>query len=593
MTTRAESRLPRSGLVLAMVERTLRDVRQPVVALSIVLVLVLGVLVVAPLVRLVAVTTSPEGIAAWRDVLASPLSENLFWEPLANSIALGLVVGIGAILLGGGLAWLVVLTDVPGRRIIGLLASVPFVLPSFAIALAWESIFRDDRIGGRTGWLWAAGVPVPDWLAWGFVPIAVTLLVHYFSLAFMLIAAALASVNAELTEAGEMTGASRGRVALGVTFPIVLPAIVAAGLLAFAEAISNFAAPALLGLPVRFHTLSTRLYGSISTGQVERGYVLAILLIVLAGVVLFIASRRIGGRRSYATITGKGGRARRLALGRWRWPAAAIAISIGIATTVIPGLALLASSLTRRTGSLAGGLTDHFWLGASDPSIAQGQAGVLRNPRILEAAGTTIALGLAVALAASILGLAIGYVVGRGRGRRIASLVGGLSYLPFLIPGIAFGAVYIALLGRPIGPLPALYGTFALLVIAGAAYTLPFAAQSGRAANGQVAPDLEEAATMAGAGLPRRLAAIIMPLTVRAMIAGAVLVFVKMVRDLSLVVLLVTPATPLLSVVTFRYASEGFAQFANAITVIIAAISVGATLLARRLQGATQPWMDR
>ncbi|MBA3877776.1 MAG: iron ABC transporter permease, partial [Anaerolinea sp.] len=67
----------------------------------------------------------------------------------------------------------------------------------------------------------------------------------------------------------------------------------------------------------------------------------------------------------------------------------------------------------------------------------------------------------------------------------------------------------------------------------------------------------------------------------------------KMVRDLSLVVLLVTPATPLLSVVTFRYASEGFAQFANAITVIIAAISVGATLLARRLQGATQPWMDR
>ncbi|WP_245604525.1 ABC transporter ATP-binding protein [Nocardioides aequoreus] len=79
------------------------------------------------------------------------------------------------------------------------------------------------------------------------------------------------------------------------------------------------------------------------------------------------------------------------------------------------------------------------------------------------------------------------------------------------------------------------------------------------------------------------------PLAARSLLAGAVLVFVKMVRDLSLVVLLVTPATPLLSVVTYRYATEGFAQFANAITVMIAAISVAATVLARRLQGAAQP----
>ena len=51
--------------------------------------------------------------------------------------------------------------------------------------------------------------------------------------------------------------------------------------------------------------------------------------------------------------------------------------------------------------------------------------------------------------------------------------------------------------------------------------------------------------------------------TTSASVAGAVLVFVKIVRDLSLVVLLYTPATPLLSVVAFRYASEGFVQFAN------------------------------
>jgi iron(III) transport system permease protein len=181
----------------------------------------------------------------------------------------------------------------------------------------------------------------------------------------------------------------------------------------------------------------------------------------------------------------------------------------------------------------------------------------------------------------------------RGRNRSISNAVGLLSYLPFLIPGVALGAVYIAQFGRPIGPFPALYGTFALLVIAGAAATLPFAAQSGRSAMSQVAGELEEAATMIGANFVRRLGRIFLPLTIRGLLAGAVLVFVNMARDLSLVVLLVTPTTPLLSVLAFRYASEGFAQFAYAITMIIAIISVTATILARRAQGLAQPWNER
>ena len=105
----------------------------------------------------------------------------------------------------------------------------------------------------------------------------------------------------------------------------------------------------------------------------------------------------------------------------------------------------------------------------------------------------------------------------------------------------------------------------------------------------QVAGDVEDAATLAGASLPRRLLAIYLPLTLRSLLAGAVLVIVKMVRDLSLVVLLFTPAMPLLSVVAYRYASEGFAQHANAITTLIALISICATLAAEKLQGASQP----
>jgi iron(III) transport system permease protein len=566
--------------------------RQPAALLSLVLTLLLVVLVLMPLLRLVA-STLEDGTAVWQQVLASRIARNFFWGPLLNTLALGLITALGTTLLGGFMAWLVVMTDVPGRRLIGILCAVPFALPSFAIALAWESLFRNGLIGGRVGFLQELGVAVPNWLAWGLVPVAATLIAHYFSLAFLMIGAALATINTELLEAAEVTGASRWHIARQITLPIVAPSIVASALLAFAEGVSNFAAPALLGLPVRFHTLSTRLYGAINTGQQVRGYVLAVLLILIAGLMLWASTRATRGRRAYTTITGKGGRRKRQRLGVWRWPLFGLAFGLCLATTLLPGAVLLLSSFTRRTGSLAGGLTAHYWVGLSDPAIAQGQAGVLRNPQIIGATINSLMLGVSVALAATTLGLAIGYVLSRGRFKLQVALIGLLSFLPFLIPDVAFGALYIAQFGRPLGPLPALYGTFALLVLAGAAHNLPFAAQAGRAALGQIAGELEEAAIMTGATFVRRLRDIFVPLAARGLIAGAVLVFVKIVRDLSLMVLLVTPSTPLLSVVTFRYASEGFVQFANAITIIIAAISITATLLARRLQGAAQPWLER
>jgi iron(III) transport system permease protein len=555
-----------------------------------VLTLLLAVLVAAPLLKILWATVAEDGAAVWSQVVWSRLSPNLLYEPLGNTLALGVLTALGTTLIGGFLAWLVVLTDVPFRRTLGALAALPFMIPSFAAAFAWGVVFRNDRVGGQIGLLQELGLAVPDWLAWGFVPTLLVLVAHYYALAFLLIAAALASINADLVEAGSMSGAGRWRVLTGITLPVVLPSIVAGISLTFAGAVSNFAAPALLGLPAGMHTLSTRLYGMISTGQVERGYALALLLILVAAGALWFSNRVVHGRRSYATITGKGGRRRRFALHAWRWPLFAVAVLVILLTTVAPAVALLLSSLAKQTGALTSGFTLHYWIGASDPAFAQGQAGVLRNPQFLSAAGTTLLLGAAVALAATLLGLAIAYVVTRRPGTLLGGAISQLAFLPVLIPGIAFGAAYIALFGSPLGPLPALYGTFTLLVLAGTVYTLPFAVQSGRAAMTQVAGDLEDSARMTGAGFGRRLMAIFVPLTLRGLVAGAVLVFVKMVRDLSLVVLLFTPTTPILSVVAYRYASEGFLQFANAITVVITLLSLLATLIAQRLQGASQPW---
>jgi iron(III) transport system permease protein len=586
LTSKQATRLENGGIA-----RLLSSLSKPEILLRAAVALTLLIFIALPLLQLASVTLREDGLATWQEVTSGRIAQNLLWEPLFNTVLIGILVALGTVTLGGFMAWLVMMTDIPHRRTLGMLSSVPFILPSFAIALSWETLFRNDLVGGRTGLLYDLGIMVPDWLSWGPIPIALTLIAHYYTTPFLLISAALSTVNTELVEAGEITGASRFRILMGITFPLVLPAIVSSAMLTFAEGVSNFTSPALLGLPVRFQTLSTRIFGLINNGQSERAFVLTIILIVIAATLLYINNYFVRRRGSFATITGKAGRRKRQSLGKWQPVALAVAWLIVLSTAIIPILVLVASSLSVRTNSLTSGFSLHYWVGTANPDIAQGQAGVLYNPQILQAAATTILFAIAVAIVGTFFGLLIGYVT-RGINTRSKSLIALLSFIPFFIPGVAFGAMYVAQFGSQFGPIPPLYGTFTLLVLAGMAKTLPFGSQSGRAVFSQISGEIDEAAVLTGASLPRRLLDIFVPLTIRGLIASAVLVFVKMLRDLSLVVLLVTPATFTLSMLAFRYASEGFGQFANAITVIIALIAIVTTWIADRLQGASQPWQN-
>lgn len=555
-----------------------------------VMVCVAAILVVAPLLRIVFITLTPDGLEAWRAVAASPLSTNLLWRPIGNTMLLGAGVATGCLLLGGFLAWLVVLTDVPGRRFLGILSTLPFMIPSFAAALAWGTLFRNDRLGGQPGYFAASGFSIPDWLAWGLLPTLIVLVAHYYSLAYTMIAAALSSVSADLVESAEMAGAKRGRILFGIVLPIVTPALVSGGMLTFAGAVSNFAAPALLGAPVRMQTLSTRIYGMVQTGNIERGYVLALLLIVAAAALLYFSDRLVSGRKAFVTVTGKGARTKRFPLGRWRWPLFFLATAHGVMTTVIPVIVLFASSMASSASELFSNWTLHFWIGAADPSIAQGQAGLFRNPILMDAVWTTIRLGLTVAASTMLIGLIIAHTIVRYKGTFLGNLLSQLAFLPLFIPSIALAAAYIAMYGTSLGPIPALYGTFTLLVLAATANLLPYAVQSGRAVLSQISNDIEESARLTGAGPVRRMFEIVLPLAIRGVFAGGILVFIKIVRDLSLVVLLFSTTTPVLSMMAFNYAGLGFMQFANAITLVILVICLIASALVQILQNRIQGW---
>src|SRR5690606_19208868 len=265
--------------------------------------------------------------------------------------------------------------------------------------------------------------------------------------------------------------------------------------------LGTFGTPALLGLPVRFFTFSTQIYTSINARNNGDAYVLALVLIVIAISFIWINSRIIGVRKSFVTMTGKGFRKREVKLGRWR-PVVILAVWLFVLAAVfLPLSVLLLESLILRAGDYGlGNLTSHFWIGDRDVAIAYGEAGVLRNEGILKALWNSLRLSLSAALCTGVLGLLVGYAVVRGRGTRLSRALEGIAFAPYIFPSIALGAIYIGMFSTPYGPIPALYGTFAILVLITVVKNLPFTSRTGIAAMLQIDKSLEEAARVQGIG---------------------------------------------------------------------------------------------
>jgi iron(III) transport system permease protein len=520
-------------------------------------------------------------------VFVQPISKALFIRPLLNSLAMGVSVTIIGVSVGSLLAWLMVRTNIRFKGVFGAMLVIPYMMPSWVMALAWISLFKNDRIGGAEGLLtYLFDVRPPDWVSYGFFPIVITLSLHYYAYAYLLISGALVTVDSELEEAGATCGMGRWQRLWRITMPLLMPALGSAIVLTFIRILGTFGTPALLGLPVRFFTFSTQIYASINARNSGDAFVLALVLIIMAITFIWINSRIIGVRKSFVTMTGKGFRSRETDLGGWRWLATGFVIFFLIITVFLPLTLLLWESLTLNAGDYSlSKLTTYFWIGEGNVNLAYGEAGVLRNNGILDALGNSIKLGFSAALFNGFLGLLVGYAVVRGRGLRLSKWLEGVAFAPYIFPSIALGAIYIGMFSTSIGPMPALYGTFAILVLITVVKNLPFTSRTGIAAMLQIDKSLEETARVQGIGWFRRMFNIIIPLSMSGLVAGMLLTFITAMRELSLIILLLSPNNMVLTGVIFSYQEQDMAQHSGAVTLLLVLIIISISVLVRVLSG--------
>ncbi|MGL6197979.1 MAG: ABC transporter permease [Lachnospiraceae bacterium] len=528
--------------------------------------------------RLAGGVTGELTLYYWHRLLASELTKQLLLLPLLNSLLIGVCVSVCAILIGSLLAWLMVRTDLPYKKFFSLAVIIPYMIPSWCKSQAWLTMFKTERIGGTPGFLMSLGIDVPDWLAYGPIAIIAVLSLHYYAYAYLLVSAALNSVNSELEEMGEIQGAGKITILRKITFPLVLPAMLSAVILTFSKAIGTFGVINYLGSKVNFVTLSSQLYMNSKSQNTQTAFAMALIMICIASISVFTNQKLIGSRKSYATIGGKGSRSTPIQLGNHKIFITIALIVFFIIGMFMPIFLLILESFMLKDGNYSlSNFTLHYWIGNPNPTIMEGLPGIFKNSDFINALINSLKLTFVNGIFGTILGQIIGYICAKGRGKIHGKIVEQLVFIPYLIPSIAFGGIFLSMFSKPqallgITLIPSLYGTFALLTLTSVVKHLPFASRAGTSNMMQIGSELEEAAAIAGAGFFKRFIRIVFPLSKGGFISGFMLIFVSIMKELDLIILIMTPTTTTLPYLAFQYQNGNASQASNCVAIVMFSI---------------------
>ena len=526
----------------------------------------------------------------WKYMLAGKLSKAVLWEPLMHSLFCGIMTTLVSVPLGSVLAWLMIRTDLPGKKVLGLLVTVPYMIPSWTKALAWLAVCRTPT-SGANGFLWGLGIPIPDWLAYGPIAIIFCMSLHYYAFSYIQVSGALRSINSELEEMGEIQGANKAQILRHITLPLIMPSVLSALVMTISKSIGTYGVAANLGNRIGYYTLATKMRVFIDQGPRGVGYAMSIVLVGLAALILMGNQRIIGVRKSYATVGGKGGRSTLMPLGAAKKPMMIFLFVFLFLAMVMPFFVLVMETFQITTGAGYGldNLTLYNWIGTTDAAVKYtNYPGIFRNPEFMSALWNTVRLSLIASIITAFCGQFLGYISSRGRGKWYGNLTEQLVFVPYLMSGVAFSTMYFSMFSRPHlgGLIPSLYGTFTLIILTSVVKHFPFASRSGTANMLSISVELEEAADIAGASFWKRMTSIIIPLAKNGFISGFMLVFISIAKELDLIIIMMTPTTRTLSYLAFTYSQEGYNQMSDAISVVVLLYILLCYIVANKIGGA-------
>lgn len=495
---------------------------------------------------------------------------------LANTAVLAVGVGLSSVALGVPVAWATARTDLPMRKLFHALVGLAYILPPYLTSVAYIILLGPNA--GYLNRLFAAATGVHGSLADIFSAGGVTFVIamHVYAIPYFLVYGALQSVDPSLEESARMLGARRWTMLRRITLPLVAPAITGGALLAAINSMALFGPQAFLGLPAQVVYLPTRIYGALSGFPPRYADASALsIVLVLVTVIGLVVQRRYVGGRSFVTVSGRGARTARHALGALRWPLALVILVVLVSSSIAPLAVLVIAAFSK------------VWtdpLSLHNLTLANFYAALVDNQIAARGVMNSFRLAIAAATIAVLLGAAIAYVDVRTRlrGRQI------LDYLAILPLGLPGTVLAVALLQAFIRfPVP-IYATIWILLIAYVVRSMPIAVRGANGALRQVDASLEEAARIAGASWLVTSRRILLPIMRSNLMLTWLLVFIPALGELSATILLYTNGTETMSVAIFRLSDLGQLEVVAALSTVLIAVILVATLLTQWLAGRSR-----
>ena len=418
------------------------------------------------------------------------------------------------------------------------------------------------RSGVVTQWLQAQGVGFGSIYGMGGVVLVYTLTLYPYVLLPAI--AAFKAVDVSMEEAAQNLGSSPGRTIFTVTLPIVMPAILAGGLLVFIETLENFGVPFVLAedMPI-FSVEAFKLFIGETAPNPSSAGVLGVLLILTTAAVLLVQRRFLGARR-FATNARQA--APLLKVGAGLQAVATVYCWTIVILALVPFFSIVVLSFLEFRGPV---LHPHFSLD---------NFGFLFS-RALRPLANTLVFATVAAVCVTLIGVPIGYVVARYRSG-VASLLDVLATLPFAVAGtvlaigfiVSFNAGALILTGGPV-----------ILVLAYTVRKVPFAVRSASAIVHQIDASLEEASISLGRSPLQTFLRIVVPLMLGGVLSGMVLSWVPVASELSATVVLYSGPWSTLTVVMFQALESGGAGIATAAASFLIVVSLLPIALLYRL----------
>lgn len=497
------------------------------------------------LVRLSFTTDGGFGTAHFAQALSAPAT----WETVRTTIYVSSAATAIATVVGTLLAWLIAYTDVPGTRVITLLILLPFLLPSYVVALAWVRTF------GRNGPLGFLEISL-----YSHAGIIFVLAVTTAPIVYLLVVAVLRAVPPEIEHAARASGAGPLATAQRITLPSALPGVAGGSLLAFLSCLDNFGVPAFLGTPANIQVLSTAIYQqviSFGPAAFHRAAVLAVLLglIALAGTL----AQWLLLRRSGVQVETRLDAPPRIHLGPARRPVAVVVGGALALLSFVPLFAMVRSSLASAVGVT--------------PTLS---TITLRHYEYLFGSGnvrTAVGISARLTVLTVVICLIIGTFVAYARLRYPSPLtkIADVSVaVPFALPGVVLALAAIFAWVQPLpGVYPGIYGTWVILLVAYVTRFTYFQVRASAAGLSAIDPSAIEAARASGAGTTTSWRRIVVPLLSGSLLSGAFLVAVNAMSELTVSAVLYSAGSQTVGVVVMGFERAGSAPLAAALSALL------------------------